>query len=244
GVIHNPQYLGPSTEIFGLITPAHWIDFFRYVSEPYAGIHYPEHDDRNLASILIPKVMAAKGAYDVHFHPHHVGAPVSDWDADDERLPEASQPYYLKHNTGPRWILGGVLARPFATTRQTERRFAIASLEGSKRHEASNPFARGVVFPKTHHCLAVVEGALLVEVEGAAPVRATEGETVFVAAGERFKLKFASKFARVWSFTSGDGIEAVVIRAGRELKGVVLPDEVVEVDEAVLKKAYEKLGVL
>lgn len=243
GIIHNPQLLGPSTETFGLITPAHWIDFFRYVSEPYAGIHYPEQDDRNLAAILIPKVMAAKGQYDVHFHPHHVSAPVTDWDEDDERLPESSAPYYLKHNTGPRWLLGGVLARPFATTKQTAGRFAIASVEGSRRHDGKNPFAKGVVFPKTHHCLAVVEGTLVVEVEGVQPVEAREGETVFVAAGERFALRFGSKFVRVWSFTSGDGIESVVIGAGKSLKGFVLPDEVDEVDAAALKKTCGELGI-
>lgn len=244
GIIHNPQLLGPSTETFGLITPASWIDFFRHVSEPYGGIHYPEGDDRNLASILIPKVMAAKGRFDVHFHPHHVGAAVSEWDADDEKLPDGCSPYYLRANTGPRWLLGGVLVRPMAATRQTGGRFAVASVEGSSRLEAGNPFARGVTFPKTHHCLAVLEGVLVVEVEGAKAVEVREGETVFVAAGERFALRFGSKFVRTWSFTSGDGVEAVVMGAGKLLKGVVLPDEADEVDEERLKSVCEGLGVL
>ena len=69
-MIHNPEMLGPHTEIYGLITPGDWVDFFRYVSEPYEGILVPETDDRDLKSLLIPKVMAAKGKFDVVSTPY------------------------------------------------------------------------------------------------------------------------------------------------------------------------------
>lgn len=241
-IVHNPQLLGPTTETFGLITPASWLDFFRYIAEKYDGILYPEFDDRNLKEILIPKVMAAKGKYDVHFHPHHQGCEVSEWDADDEKLPDGNLPYYLKANTGPRWLLGGVVSRPFITTKQSAGKFAISSIESSSRYGAS-VFEKQMVFPKVHHCLSIMEGALEVTVEDLAPCVLREGETIFVAAGTPFSLKFASKFVRVWSFTSGDGIEALVHDAGKPYEGYAIPDSPSVVEEDLLEKAREKLGV-
>ncbi|KAK7509523.1 cupin domain protein [Phyllosticta citriasiana] len=241
-IIHNPQLLGPATETFGLITPASWLNFFRYVAEKYDGILYPEFDDRNLKEILIPKIMAAKGQFDVHFHPHHEGCAVSEWDADDEKLPNGSLPYYLRANTGPRWLLGGVLSRPFITTRQSAGKFAISSIESSSRY-GSSVFDNKMTFPSVHHCLSIVEGALEVTVEDLTPCVLREGETIFIAAGTPFALKFASKFVRVWSFTSGDGIEAFVHEAGEPWKGYAIPDSAGAVDEAALEKVREKLGV-
>ncbi len=89
------------------------MDFFRYIGEERNSIILPEDDDRPLLDILIPKVMAAKGKYDVVFHPTHQGCDLSEWDAEDEKLPDGPEPYYLHANTGPRWMLGGVMSRPF-----------------------------------------------------------------------------------------------------------------------------------
>ena len=144
----------------------------------------PELDSRNLLEHLIPKVMAAKGQYDVHFHPKHVGVEVTPLTKEDEVLPQGAEPYYLRANTGPRWLLGGVLSRPFITTAQSEGKFAISSIESSDAYdEENNPFARRVVFEKTHHCFVVVEGKAELSVGEFAPTIVTEGETVFVGKG-------------------------------------------------------------
>ncbi|KAF5863623.1 hypothetical protein ETB97_009717 [Aspergillus alliaceus] len=111
--------LGPHTEIYSLITPGDWVDFFRYISEPYeGGLLVPEGDSRNLKSLLIPKVMAAKERFDINFLLNYQPPELGDWTKNDARLPESSQPFNLRANTGPRWMLGGVMARPFITTTQ------------------------------------------------------------------------------------------------------------------------------
>ncbi|KAF9774289.1 hypothetical protein IL306_007729, partial [Fusarium sp. DS 682] len=63
-VIHNPLLLGPHTETVGLVAPGDWVDFFRYVGETYNGILVPENDDRDIKSMLMQKMMAAKDRFD------------------------------------------------------------------------------------------------------------------------------------------------------------------------------------
>lgn len=256
GIIHNPEMLGPHTEIFGLITPGDWVDFFRYISEPYEGILVPESDNRDLKSLLIPKVMAAKGKFDVVFQPEYVPPELGEWDEEDERLPSGGDgngpvPFFLKANTGPRWILGGVLSRPFVTTAQSGGVCAISSIESSDVYGADASLAvlsRFMTFRTVDHCLAVLEGTLIVRLREGSAVKEEvfrEGETVVISAGQAFALEFRSKYVRVWSFTDGDGIEALVQRVGREIEGVLLPEreEVQGADEEVVRRAARELSV-
>lgn len=236
------MWLGPHTETYGLVTPGEWVDFFRYISEEYNGIILPEFDQRNLVEILIPKVMAAKGKYDVVFHPKHQGCEVSDWTADDEKIPDGTEPYFLRANTGPRWILGGVISRPFVTTKQSGGKFAISSIESSSKLEPSS-FCQNLKFPKVHHLFTVFEGTLEVTVSGCTPCSITEGEVIFIAADTSFSLKFASKFVRLWSFSSGGGIEALIHEAGSPFKGFVVPDEAEPLDDKKIKETLEKLSI-
>ncbi|KAL4964886.1 uncharacterized protein BDV14DRAFT_189940 [Aspergillus stella-maris] len=235
GVIHNPELLGPHTETYGVVTPGDWIDFFRYISEPYEGILVPESDDRDLKALLIPKVMAAKGQFDVVFQPHYVPPELGEWDASDEVLPTPEngklKEYYLRANTGPRFMLGGVLSRPFITTKQSGGVVAISSIESSADYGSdANVLGRFMTFEKVDHCLAVLEGTLVVrlrrdsgEVEEEV-IR--EGETVVVPSGQAFALEFRSRYVRVWSFADGDGIEALIEQAGSAFSGVILPESV------------------
>lgn len=225
------------------MTPGGWVDFFRYISEEYDGILLPEFDQRNLVDILIPKVMAARGKYDVVFHPTHQGCETSNWDADDEKLPNRMEPYFLRANTGSRWILGGVLSRPFITTKQSGGKFAISSIESSSKLEPS-PFGQSVKFPNVHHLLAVFEGTLEVTVSGSASCRITEGEVIFLPANTAFSLTFASKFVRLWSFSSGDGIDDLIHRAGKPFEGFVIPDKPVSWDEASYKEICKSLNLV
>ncbi|KAJ9635536.1 hypothetical protein H2201_003195 [Coniosporium apollinis] len=243
GVIHNPKTLGPHTETFGLITPADWIDFFRYVGEPFDGVLCPEFDERSLREAVMAKMKNATRDYDVSFHPKHQGCEVGEWSSSDETLPESTVPYYLRANTGPRWLLGGVLSRPFITTQQSDGKFAISSIESSAKHEPS-VLSQQLRFPKVHHCLCVLEGALKVSLGDGASSTIREGETVFIAANISFSLQFRSKFVRLWSFTSGDGIESLVQEAGTPFKGYVLPDQAETVDQSKVQAACEKLNIV
>ncbi|KAL2787368.1 hypothetical protein BJX66DRAFT_327911 [Aspergillus keveii] len=235
GIVHNPELLGPHTETYGLITPGDWIDFFRYISEPYEGIIVPETDNRDLKSILIPKVMAAKGKFDVVFQPNYVPPELGEWGKDDERLPEGQAPFYLRANTGPRWMLGGVLSKPFITTAQSNGVCAISSIESSSVYGEESVLSKLMTFAKVDHCLAVQEGTLGVRLEGKEEVTIREGETVVVPAGQAFSLHFRSRFVRVWSFTDGDGLESLVQRAGQTFEPVVLPETAGGWDAAVVR---------
>jgi hypothetical protein len=66
---------------------------------------------------------------------------------------------------------------------------------------------------------------------------------VVVSAGRGFKLGFASRFVRVISFTNGKGVESLVLTAGEQYEGVVLPDQVGKCDEGRLRDACIKLGI-
>ncbi|KAB8255400.1 RmlC-like cupin [Aspergillus pseudonomiae] len=230
-VVHNPEMLGPHTELYGLITPGDWVDFFRHVSEPYEGLLVPESDDRDLKSLLIPKVMAAKEKFDVVFQPNYQPPDLGDWTKYDERLPDSSQPFYLRANTGPRWMLGGVMSRPFITTTQSNGVCAISSIESSNQYSPSL-LSEYMTFHDVDHCLCIQEGTLIVRLKGLPDVVFREGETVVIPAGQTFALAFGSKYVRVWSFTDGDGIESLVHRLGTPFEGVVLPDRELEWDSA------------
>ncbi|PYH29832.1 RmlC-like cupin [Aspergillus neoniger CBS 115656] len=226
-VVHNPELLGPHTETYGVVTPGDWVDFFRYVSEPYEGILVPENDDRDLKALLIPKVMAAKQDFDVVFQPHYQPPALGEWSADEEKLPESSQPYFLRANTGPKWMLGGVMSRPFITTRQSQGVCAISSIESSKTY-GETLLSKFLTFQSVDHCLCVQEGTLTVQLKDGPESTFREGETVVIPAGQAFALRFASRYVRVWSFTDGDGIETLIHRLGTPFEGAVLPDQAPE----------------
>jgi hypothetical protein len=247
-VIHNPELLGPHTETLGLIAPGDWIDFFRYISEEYKGTILPEFDDRDLKSVLIPKVMAAKDKYDVNFvRPGTYEAPeVGDWPDTENVLPGPLEPYFLRANTGPRWLLGAVMSRPFINAAQCGGKFAISSIEGSSAYPAdSSPLeGRSLVFPSVDHCFVVSEGLLKVRLDGQEGWSAVrEGQTVVIAAGQAFTIGFGSRYVRAISFTNGPGIEELIQSAGSPFEGFVLPEEPMAWEEERLQQAVAKLAV-
>ncbi|KAK0383015.1 hypothetical protein NLU13_8931 [Sarocladium strictum] len=246
-VIHNPELIGPHTEQLGLIAPGDWVDFFRYVSETYSGVILPEHDDRDLKSLLIPKVMAAKDRFDVNFVRDYDPPAESEWDGTENKLPGPLEPYFLRANTGPRWMLGGVMSRPFIHADQCSGKFAISSIESSKVY-AKSPFTlRRLRFDKVAHCFCVQEGVFKVrlgEDDAGAWSEVREGQTVFIAAGQAFSIDFGSRYVRAISFTNGTGIEEVIRSAGKPYAGFVLPDQLDPWDESGFTEACEKTGAV
>ncbi|KAI0593161.1 cupin domain-containing protein [Biscogniauxia sp. FL1348] len=244
-IVHNPELLGPHTETFGLVAPGDWVDFFRYVCESYEGVILPENDNRDLKSILIPKVMAANGRFDVNFVRDYQPPELGDWLETENTLPSSVEPYFLRANTGPRWILGGVLSRPFITAAQCEGKFAISSIESSNLLKESPLNRRWLTFPKVTHCFCILEGLLSVKSkdigEEWTPIR--EGQTVVLAPDQPFALDFSSRFVRFWSFTNGRGIEQLIHTAGTPFQQFVLPDKSLPFEEAAVRAASDKLGV-
>ncbi|KAI1340737.1 RmlC-like cupin [Xylariaceae sp. FL0016] len=248
-IIHNPELLGPHTETFGLVAPGDWVDFFRYVGEPFSGLLLPERDDRDIKGHIIPKMMAAPQHYDVHFlrDPNFQPPAVAAWEeSEGATLPEEGKPYYLRANAGPRWMAGGVMSRPFITTKQSGGRFAITSLESSNTYGLSLFSSKYVAFPDVDHVFSVQEGAIRISLQddGNEWTTVREGETAVIAAAQAFKLDFVSKYARVWLFTDGKGLDELVCACagGENLGQVVLPDKATSVDENTFKSACESVG--
>jgi mannose-6-phosphate isomerase-like protein (cupin superfamily) len=204
----------------------------------------PENDDRNLHASIIPKMMAAKDRFDVHFQRDYQPPEVSDWLETENVLPGPLEPYFLRANTGPRWMLGGVMSRPFINASQCSGKFAISSIESSNQYTESPFKGRWLTFEKVDHCFIVTEGLLRVRLKGEedwAEVR--EGQTLVISAGQAFMLEFASRYVRAISFTNGDGIEHLVHTAGQPYANFVLPDTVGSWDEERLRAVCGEMGV-
>lgn len=226
-----------------MVAPGDWVDFFRYVGETYKGVIVPENDNRDLKSLLIPKVMAAKDRFDVHFERNYTPPEVSDWQESENVLPGPLEPYFLRANTGPRYILGGVLSRPFINASQCSGKFAITSLESSKLYEKS-PLSRWLTFPTVDHCFCVQEGVLKIKLkESGEWSEVREGQTLLVSAGQAFTLDFGTRFVRAIVFTNGPGIETLIETAGEAYSSFVLPEESIEWKEDRLSEAAKTLGV-
>ncbi|KAH6619046.1 RmlC-like cupin domain-containing protein [Boeremia exigua] len=245
-IVHQPQLLDDGiNETIGLVTPGQWVDFFRFVAEPYDGVVVNEHDTRNPRDTFGPKMREIKENHDVVFQHGFTGGSLSAWGPENSVLPPTpGVPYYLKANTGPCHLLEGVLSRPFITTTQSRAptgNFAITSIESSNRLPntvLSRPFA----FDKTHQVYCVLDGAISVTVDGSAQlVRA--GETVFVPAGTQIAVAFVDRYVRFWAYSSGDGLEALISEAGGPFEGTIVPDESRDVDVEGVRRAAEKYSV-
>ncbi|KAF7588353.1 hypothetical protein BBP40_005782 [Aspergillus hancockii] len=217
---------GPHTEIFGLIAPATGWTF----------------SDMSLSQLLIPKVMAAKEKFDVVFQPNYQPPELGDCTNDDEQLTESQQAFYLRANTGPQWMLGGVMSRPFITATQSNGVCAISSIESSNEYSPSL-FSKHMIFHAVDHCPCIQEGALIVRLKGSPDAVFREGETIVIPAGQAFALAFDSKCVRVWTFTDGNGIETLVHRLGKPFESVVLPDKELEWDSARIGTVGKELDV-
>ena len=244
-IVHNPELLGPHTETLGLVAPGDWVDFFRYISEPYDGVIVPETDDRNLVSILVPKLMAAKDRFDVHFERDYKPPEVADWLETENTLPAPLEPYFLRANTGPKWMLGGVISRPFINAAQCAGKFSISSIESSSKYGAeASPFGRWLTFPTVDHCFVVQEGLLRVQLKGEQGwTEVREGQTVVVAADQAFKLEFASRYVRAISFTNGEGVENLIRAAGEPYPHAIIPEVPGTWDEEKLQAACGEMGL-
>jgi quercetin dioxygenase-like cupin family protein len=246
GVVHQPQLVDKGTGAsMGLVTPGDWVDFFRFVSDEYNGVITDEFDMRNPGATIGPKIKEIKEKYDVIFQPDFQGAEVGEWTKDDTKLPDGQEAYYLKADTGPCYLLEGVLSRPFITMKQSAGptgNFAITSIESSNRLSnsiLSKPFA----FEKVHQVYYVLDGAISLTVNGEAGNMVRAGETAFIPAGTEIAIEFLDRYVRFWSYTSGNGLEKLVEDAGGAFEGTIVPDEVREFDANKVQSIADKLDL-
>lgn len=246
GVVHQPMLLdGGINETVGLVTPGQWVDFFRFVSERYAGVVADEFDMRNPGLVFGPKMREIKEKYDVVFQPHFKGAEVSEWSEKDSRLPDGQEAYYLKANTGPCHLLEGVLSRPFITTKQSTGstgNFAITSIESSNRL-SNRILGKPIMFEKVHQVYHVLDGAISITVNSGAANMVRAGETAFIPAGTSVSIEFVDRYVRFWAYSSGDGLESLIAEAGGAFEGSIVPDQVREMDADSVRKVGERLGM-
>lgn len=228
------------------MAPGDWVDFFRYVGETYNGVIVPEDDNRDLKSLLIPKVMAAKDRFDVNFVRDYQPPEVGEWLDSENVLPEPLKPYFLRANTGPRHILGGILSRPFILASQCSGKFAISSIESSKDYGPSALADKWLTFKSVDHCFCVQEGILKVKLreQGSAWNEVREGQTVLVPAGQAFTLDFGSRYVRAVTFTNGAGLEELIKLAGSDCPSVVLPEKAAAYESTKLQEASGKVEVV
>ncbi|KAF5710399.1 putative dioxygenase [Fusarium globosum] len=240
-VIHNPQWLGPHCESFNLVAPGDWVDFFRFSGLEFDGLVLPENSQRDEEK-LMAMMVAAKDKFDVHYAHDFKPAELSDWLDTENKLGEPLQPYFLRSNTGPRWMAAGVLSHPFILASQNGERFAISSIESSSAYKASI-FKSYIKFATVDHCLFVVEGKLKVELEGSSGENVLhDGETVVISADQGFKLDFASPFVKIFSVANGRGIETLIQDAGKPFDGLVLPDAVEVLDSEKLARVAKEIN--
>lgn len=220
-MIHQYQIVGEYTEFVGLIVPGGWEEFFRFIGEPYAGPLWPVHDERNPFEVLIPKLKMAAERFDMVPQPMHKGFEPQVWEERDSVLPGACEPYFVKALSGPRYVVGGVLVRPLAMAKESNGRFEIGCIEGSSMHgDELKELKFGV-----HHAFHVESGTLELTTGGDAS-RLGVGETAYIPKEQDFSLKFGSRFARAYVFSSGAGlVEKLVNGAGEEYKDNIVPEK-------------------
>ncbi|KAF1830367.1 RmlC-like cupin [Decorospora gaudefroyi] len=246
GIVHQPQLLdhGPN-ETMGLVTPGAWVDFFRFVSETYDGVLCDEFDGRNPGAVFGPKMGEIKEKYDVVFQPQFKGAEVGEWTEEECRIPDAQEAYFLKANTGPCHLLEGVLSRPFITTKQSAGpygNFAVASIESSNRLPNS-VLSMPIKFDRVHQVYHVLDGAISLTINGEADNVVRAGESAFLPAGTEVAIEFMDRFVRFWSYSSGDGLEALIAEAGGDYEGKMVTDTPRKVDAEKIRKAAERLNI-
>ncbi|OKL55405.1 hypothetical protein UA08_09286 [Talaromyces atroroseus] len=242
-VLHKPTPLGPITHAVNLISPADWVDFFRGFKDDYNGTMFPEFDDRDRLQYLTGRLPPDyEERFDTYFEEVKNPAEPSEWTKENEVLPDDTRPYYLRHNTGPRWMLGPMVSRPFITTKQSGGRLAIPSITSSALLGRS-VFDKSFIFPTSNHLLLILDGTLEVRINSKEPTEAHTGEVVFLPAGTCFALDFRPRYVRCYSYVNGDGIEALIHGAGDPVEGLALPEQPQVADEDKVLSVAQNLDM-
>ena len=238
--------MGNYTEFLGLIVPGGWEEFFRFIGEPYTGPLFPLSDDRNPFEVLIPKLKAAAQKFDMVPVPQHPSFQPQPWVETENHLPGSLEPYFLRNGSGPKYLSGGTLCRPLATTAESRGRFSIGSIEGSSLHYSGNVLVdkQSIKFEDIHHCFQVVDGRVEFTIDSSSTARLSSGESIYIPRQTAFRIRFTSKFAKAYAFSNGGGIVELLCKAGQEYDGAVIPEKVQQWDAARLSALCQELSCL
>jgi quercetin dioxygenase-like cupin family protein len=219
GNIHTFQLLEPDTLLTGVLVPGGFEEFFFSADLASAG----------------PDAAAGLVKWDVYPQPKFVprtdlvdnkAGPGNWYDGPNELPAGAEKPIWVAKNHGPRWLTddGGryQIVAPLVTGKQTEDMFAQGHITLSPQFEGTGqgPMVRSPVAT----AFQVEEGQVDVTVEGYATAHLIEGDVVFVPANKSFTYVAEAEFTKFMYVSGGaDGIDAMLIRAGKEWKTAFYP---------------------
>lgn len=184
---------------------------------------WPLVDNRNPFEVLIPKLKAAAEKFDMVPQPQHPQFGPQPWDVkSDNALPGSPTPYFLQANRGPKYLVEGVVVKPLATTKESDGKFAIGSIEGSSWHTNST-FKSKLRFQDVHHAVQVTEGQLSITIDGQKTLLQA-GETVYLPKQSVFNISFASRFAKAYVFASGAGLIELLCELGSDYQHNIVPE--------------------
>ena len=213
--------------MMGLIVPGGWEEFFRHIGDPYSGPMWPLEDDRNFFEVLLPRLKSASEQFDMIPCPQHKSFDPQAWCHTDNHLPGDLEPYFLKSNAGPAYVLGGMVCRPLITTAESNGKFTIGLIEGSSHHDGHGIFYKTdqqIFFEEVHHAFYVAEGKVDFGIEGSA-AQAHAGELVYVPRDTMFRFDILSRFAKIYAFCNGAGIIEVLKQGGEDYSLPILPEK-------------------
>lgn len=157
----------------------------------------------------------------------------------DDSLPGAFAPYFLKHDRGKCYLVGGLVNRPMTTRLESNGKFSIGRIEGSSAHKPGPLSSRWIKFPTTHHCFQVEEGAIDITLDGdvTGSARLTSGDVVYIPADTAFKFDFATRYAMLYAFSNSGGLIELLRDVGEEFADPIPPEKAEKWDESKLDSA-------
>jgi hypothetical protein len=222
--------------LFGIIVPGGWEEFFRFVGMPYDGPLWPGEDDSKSVRTLIAKMDEAAGDYDMTPVPTHPRVGLQQWTEQDNVLHGDSRPFFLRNGRGPSATIGGSVIRPIITGAESDNKFTLGSIEGSRAHPKI--LSKGIVFKAIHHCIFVQDGQVDVTINDAEQLPLRQFETAFLPAGTKFNIQISSRYAKAYIYSNPGGIVDVLYEAGKEhphtLPNCMIPDNAKPFDELKL----------
>lgn len=202
---------------------------------------WPTEDDRDLFQVLIPRLQSAREKYDYVPLPHHEYFGPQAWDErTNSSLPGTWTPYFLRSGTGPRYSVAGVIVTPLITTAESNGVFAVASIEGSSHHQ-HNPLNNSLTFSRSHHCFYVTDGYINIVLDGQ-NVQVGPTETAYIPMGNKFSLKFESRYVKAYVFCNGGGLVESLCKGGTPYKHSMIPERDSPADLAALKALGNTYG--
>lgn len=239
------QFVGDHSDMISLLLPGGGEEFFRAIGESVSGPFWPLHDDRGASEVLGPRVRSATERFDVTLRTPRRSAASSPWTLHDTSLPGRTNPYFLRHASGPACVAGGTLVRPLITTRESDGRFAVASFEGSSHHHDNGLFfgnETSLRFLRHHHAFLVVEGVIEFVIDDCLPALLPAGQLIYVPAGVAFALHFRSRYGKLYAFASGSGLVGLACRLGASCSLPVPPNSPNMVDWRALRAMQSELA--